>query len=416
MPQRPLAGVRVLDLTNVLAGPYCTYQLALLGAEVLKVEVPGTGDLARHLGADPGLNEQGLGASFLAQNAGKQSVELNLKTPADRETFLELVRAADVLVENFRAGVLARLGFPWSQLRQANPGLIYCAISGFGQTGPMSQAPAYDQVIQGLSGMMSITGTAETAPLRVGFPVCDSIGGLAAALAVASALAGRHRHGQGCYIDVSMLEASMSAMGWAISNYLVAGIAPQPLGDQNATAVPSGTFAASDGPLNIAANRQEQFERLCRCVERQDLLTDSRFATGETRKLHRDELNQELNEALGKRPAADWERLLTAAGVPAARILTVPEAVELEQLAHRDFFTDVRFPGTSGPDARQVRVSGSGVLIDGQACHAERPAPLLGEHNEALDSILRRWRSAKVGHPEPGALDAMADDRDEASR
>jgi crotonobetainyl-CoA:carnitine CoA-transferase CaiB-like acyl-CoA transferase len=398
MPQPPLAGVRVLDLTNVLAGPYCTYQLALLGADVLKVEVPGSGDLARHLGADPHLNELGLGASFLAQNAGKQSVELDLKADADREVFLELVRAADVLVENFRAGVLARLGFGWPVLRQANPGLIYCAISGFGQTGPMSQAPAYDQVIQGLSGMMSITGTPETAPLRVGFPVCDAIGGLSAALAVVSALAGRQRHGQGCHLDVSMLEASISAMGWAVSNYLICGVTPEPMGAQNATAVPSGTFDAADGPLNIAANQQEQFERLCELVDRPDLLTDPRFATRETRKLHRAELNHELNRALAARPAAEWEGLLTAAGVPAARILDVPAVVRLEQLAHRRFFTDVPFPGSADDGERRVPLSGSGVLIDGQPYHARRPAPLLGEHNDQIKQIVNQWRAAKDGH------------------
>jgi crotonobetainyl-CoA:carnitine CoA-transferase CaiB-like acyl-CoA transferase len=172
------------------------------------------------------------------------------------------------------------------------------------------------------------------------------------------------------------------------------------MGAQNATAVPSGTFEAADGPLNIAANRQEQFERLCRCVEREDLLGDARFASGETRKQHRDELNQELNRALAKRPAAEWERLLAAAGVPAARILTVPEAVGLEQLAHRGFFTDVPFPGTSGATGtsgtageRRVRVSGSGVLIDGVPSHATTPAPLLGEHNDRIEEILDRWRS-----------------------
>jgi crotonobetainyl-CoA:carnitine CoA-transferase CaiB-like acyl-CoA transferase len=393
MPPPPLAGVRVLDLTNVLAGPYCTYQLALLGAEVVKVEVPGSGDLARQLGADPALNERRLGASFLAQNAGKQSVELDLKAAPDREVFLKLIRAADVLVENFRAGVLARLGFGWPELSSANPRLVYCAISGFGQTGPMSQAPAYDQIIQGLSGMMSITGTPETAPLRVGFPVCDAVGGLSAALAVVSALAGRDRHGQGCHLDVSMLEASMSAMGWAVSNYLICGVTPEPMGAQNFTAVPSGTFDAADGPLNIAANRQEQFERLCRCVEREDLLADPRFASGEIRKLHRGELNRELNSALVRRPAAEWERLLNAVGVPAARILEVPDAVELEQLAHRNFFADVAFPGSDG--GQQVRVSGSGVLFDGQPHQPRSPAPLLGEHNDQVDEILRRWQAAE---------------------
>ena len=205
MQQRPLNGIRVLDLTNVLAGPYCSYQLMLLGAEVLKVEQPGRGDLARRLGPDPELNQAGVGASFLAQNAGKKSIELDLKEAGDRATFEVMVRDADVLLENFRAGVLARLGFDWATLRELNPRLVYCAISGFGQTGPMSGAPAYDQIIQGLTGMMSVTGTPETAPQRVGFPVCDSVGGLSAALAICAALLGRQRTGDGAFLDVSML-------------------------------------------------------------------------------------------------------------------------------------------------------------------------------------------------------------------
>jgi len=389
---RPLTGIRVLDLTNVLAGPYCTYQLALLGAEVVKIEIPGEGDLARHLGPDPALNEAGIGASFLAQNAGKKSIELNLKDEADRASFVDLVGAADVLVENFRAGVLARMGFGWDRLHALNEGLVYCAISGFGQHGPMSQAPAYDQVIQGLSGMMSITGTEEVAPLRVGFPISDSVGALTAAFAIAAALVGRQRGGCGRFLDVSMLEASVSAMGWAVSNFLVGGVAPQPMGDQNPTASPSGTFRALDGPLNIAANRQEQFDRLCRCVGREDLLTDPRFVDRERRKAHREELNHELNEALGTRTALAWEQELNRIGVPAARILTVPQAVQLDQLAHRAFFAEVPFPGD--PDGRRLRVSGTGVLVDGEALHPTGGPPLLGEHNEELADIARRWRGA----------------------
>jgi crotonobetainyl-CoA:carnitine CoA-transferase CaiB-like acyl-CoA transferase len=381
----PLAGIRVLDLTNVLAGPYCTYQLMLLGAEVLKVEIPGTGDLARHLGPDPALNSAGLGASFLAQNAGKRSVELDLKTPAGQASFAELARCADVLVENFRAGVLARIGFDWPRLHELNPALVYCAISGFGQTGPMSQAPAYDQIIQGLSGMMSVTGTTDTAPLRVGFPVCDTVGGLAAALAVAAALAGRQRDGLGCFLDVSMLEASLSAMGWAVSNYLVSGVVPEPMGNENATAAPSGTFQAADGPLNIAANRQQQFETLCRLVGRPDLLVDVRFADREARKRHRDELNAELNRALSTRDALDWERLLAPAGVPAARVLTVPQALDSEQLACRGFLTELT-------DPHGYRVTGSGVLVNGQQPRPDGPPPRLGEHNDELPALLARWQ------------------------
>jgi crotonobetainyl-CoA:carnitine CoA-transferase CaiB-like acyl-CoA transferase len=378
MDDPPLRGVRVLDLTNVLAGPYCSYQLMLLGAEVVKIEKPGHGDLARRLGPEPGLNQAGIGASFLAQNAGKKSIELDLKAAADRAVFENLLRKSDVLLENFRAGVLRRIGYGWDVLHGVNPRLIYCAISGFGQTGPMSQAPAYDQIIQGLSGMMSITGTPDTVPLRVGFPVSDSIGGLVAAMSICAALAGRARTGIGVSLDVSMLEASLSAMGWAASNYLVCGVAPEPTGDQNATAAPSGTFDAADGPLNIAANHQEQFEALCRLVDRDDLVTDERFADRESRKANRAALNLELNAALGRRPALEWEQLLSGAGVPAARILTVPQAVELEQLDVRGFFTDLPFPGH--PE-RTLRVSGNGVLVDGAPLRPTSPPPSLGEHN-----------------------------------
>lgn len=367
---RPLTGIRVLDLTNVLAGPYCSYQLALFGAEVVKIEVPGKGDVARGLGPDQNLNAAGTGASFLAQNAGKKSVELNLKEPADRATFERLVMDADVLVENFRAGVMDRLGYGWARLREMNPRLVYCAISGFGQTGPMRDMPAYDQIIQGLSGMMSITGTKETAPLRVGFPVCDTIGGLMAALAIAAALAGRAGTGRGCFLDVSMLEAAISAMGWPVSGYLIADDPPEPMGDQNATAAPSGTFQAADGPLNIAANRQDQFESVCRIIDRPELTADPRFADGESRKRHREELNRELNQALRSRPAVEWEESLTAAGVPAARILTVPQALALDQLAARGFLTEVPFP-----------VTGNGVLVDGAPLRPKGPPPRLGEHN-----------------------------------
>ena len=393
MHERPLDGVRVLDLTNVLAGPYCTYHLMLLGAEVIKVEVPSRGDLARQLGPDPALNRARLGASFLAQNSGKKSIELDLK--ADPGTFAELVTHADVLVENYRAGVLSRLGFPWERLRALNPGLIYCAISGFGQTGPMSQAPAYDQIIQGLSGMMSITGTPDTAPQRVGFPVADTVGGLSAALAITAALAGRRADGQGRFLDVSMLEASLSAMGWAVSNYLISGVEPEPMGDQNATAAPSGTFAAADGPLNIAANRQEQFETLCRLVERPDLISHPDFADREARKLHRRELNEHLNDALRRRSALEWEQVLSAAGVPAARILTVAQAVAAEQVTGRGFVTELPF------GSETLRVTGTGVLFDGEPLTPPGPPPALGEHNAELLSLVERWRVSHDGHRRP---------------
>ncbi|MEU9094202.1 CoA transferase [Streptomyces sp. NPDC048428] len=388
MDVRPLDDIRVLDLTNVLAGPYCSYHLMLLGAEVIKIERPGQGDLARSLGPDADLNRAGIGASFLAQNAGKKSVELDLKEPVDREVFEEMLAGADVLLENFRAGVLSRMGYDQERLDRINPRLICCSISGFGQSGPMSDAPAYDQIIQGLSGMMSVTGTADTAPLRVGFPVCDTTGGLSAALAISAALLHRERTGQGSRLDVSMLETSLSAMGWAVSNYMVSGVPPEPMGDQNATAAPSGTFRTADGPLNIAANQQRQFETLCRLVGAPELLTDPRFIERESRKAHRAELNTALNHALSQRPAAEWEQLLTAAGVPAARVLTVPQALSQPQLRHRGFIAELRRPDASGT---ALPVLGSGVLFDGEAFLPRTPPPLLGEHNHERDELASRW-------------------------
>lgn len=389
MDRLPLSEVRVVDLTNVLAGPYCSYQLSLFGAEVIKVERPGSGDLARHLGPDPALNDSGRGASFLAQNAGKKSIELDLKNAADRAAFEDLVTGADVLLENFRAGVMDRIGYGWENLKRLNPELIYCSISGFGQTGPDSQSPAYDQVVQGLSGMMSINGTDDSGPLRIGFPVCDTIGGLMAAFAISSALAGRGQGSGGVHLDVSMLEASISAMGWAVSNYMVSGVEPKPMGDQNPTAAPSGTFQAADGPLNIAANRQVQYQTLCRIIERPNLVDDDRFRTRELRKSNRYELNAEINAALSARPASYWEVELSAAGVPAARILTVPQATEREQLRHREFFKELAVPQGDG---RRFKASGNGVLVNGRSLGPEVPPPLLGEHNDELPRLRMRRR------------------------
>ena len=387
MNDGPLSGVRVLDLTNVLAGPYCSYQLSLFGAEVIKIEVPGSGDLARQLGASAELNGKKLGASFLAQNAGKKSVELNLKNEHDKGLFIEMVKKSDVVLENFRPGVMERLGFGWEALKTINPGIIYCAISGFGQHGPMSTRPAYDQIIQGLSGMMSVTGNEDDAPLRTGFPVCDTVGGLAAAMAITASLAGRAKDGKGHFLDISMLEASASAMGWAVSNYLVTGQIPSPMGNDNATAAPSGTFHTHSGLINIAANKQEQFEILCRLIGREDLITDPKFLERETRKINRELLNIEIDKGLSAKDASEWETLLADSGVPAARVLTVPQMVELDQLAYRNFFTELPFPNDPN---RTLTVSGNGVLIDNESLKAGGPPPLLGQHNQEILEIFAK--------------------------
>ena len=376
-----LDGIRVLDLTNVLAGPFASYQLAVLGAEVIKVEVPDSGDLARQLGADPELNRRRMGASFLAQNAGKRSLTLNLKHPAGKDAFRRLVATADVVVENFRPGVMDRLGLGYAALRELRPGLVYCAVSGFGQDGPLNGNPAYDQIVQGLSGVMSVTGTPETAPLRVGFPVCDTIGGITAAFAIAAALVQRGRTGAGECIDVSMLEATLVTMGWAVSNWLIAGVPAEPIGNENMTAAPSGAFRTGRGLLNIAANKQEQFEALARLVGRPELTTDPRFADRDERKANRYLLKAELEPALAARSAAEWSELLNAAGVPAGEVLSVPEVLAHPQVVERGLvkrFADV--PGV----AREVAVVRAGFRLASGDPAPDGPPPELGADTDRI--------------------------------
>lgn len=389
-----LSGIRVLDLTNVLAGPYCAYQLALLGADVIKVEAPQGGDLARQLGGSPKLNSAGMGASFLAQNAGKRSVVLDLKQQADRERFFDLVASADALVENFRPSVMDRLGLGYEALKTVRPGLVYCAISGFGQTGPMRDNPAYDQIIQGLSGIMSITGTPETAPLRVGYPVADTLGGLVGAFAITSALVRQKTSGEGAFLDVSMLECTLSALGWPVSNYLTAGIDPKPMGNENMTAAPSGTFRTGDGLVNIAANKQEQFVALCRLIGRPELASDVRFAERETRKRNRAALKVEIEDALAGASAAAWEEMLNRAGVPAGRVLTIPQVLAEPQVLERR--VTANFDDVAGMD-KPLTVLRGGFMVDGEAPLPTKPPPALGEHMGEVFADLPPRAKTKAG-------------------
>ncbi|RZK88788.1 MAG: CoA transferase, partial [Methylobacterium sp.] len=380
-----LDGIRVLDLTNVLAGPFCAYQLALLGAEVVKLEVPRSGDLARQLGADAELNGAHMGASFLAQNAGKKSVTLNLKNEDGKAVLRRLVQDADVLVENFRPGVMKRLGLCYDKLREVNPKLIYCAISGFGQEGPLKDAPAYDQIIQGLSGMMSITGTPECAPLRVGYPVADTLSGVSAAFAITAALVRRGKTGEGAFIDVSMLDSALVTMGWVISNYLIAGVEPRAHGNDNFTAAPSGTFKTGDGLLNIAANKQEQFQALAKAIGRDDLVTDERFAQREARKKNRVALSVEIEAALAAKSAVEWEELFARIDIPAGRVATVPQALASEQVQQRELLkTFDEVPGVGRP----ITVARTGFKMTGGDPDPVTPPPQLGQHTiEVLSRI-----------------------------
>jgi formyl-CoA transferase len=377
----PLKGYRVLDLTNVLSGPFCCQQLAFLGADVIKIEVPGIGDLARQLGADPELSKAGKGVSFQAQNAGKQSVTINLKKQKGKDLLLKMVKQADVVVENFRPGVMDKLEVGYDKMRKANPDLVYCAISGFGQTGPLKDLPAYDQIIQGVSGVMSITGDHDSAPLRVGYPIADTVGGLTAAFAISSVLASKTNE-RGCKIDVSMLESMLTTMGWIVSNYLIAQQVPKPMGNENFTASPSGTFETLRGLLNIAANQQEQFVALCEVLGLSDLTKNPKFIDRHQRLKHRNELKSVLEQSLQNKDAEQWQEILVSAGVPAGCVLTVPEILAHKQIKDRDLIQS--FNG-AGETARSVK---PGFLIDGIRPSARTSPPELSQHTTLILSEM----------------------------
>lgn len=374
-----LDGIRVLDLTNVLSGPFATLHLALLGAEVVKVENPAGGDLARALGCLPELNKQGMGTSFLAQNANKKSLTLNLKAPEGREVFLKLAATADVVVENFRPDVMGRLGLSYEALSRINPRLVYCAISGFGKDGPDALKPAYDQIIQGLSGEMAINGDERLSPLRAGFPVCDTVGGLNAAFAILAALFHRERTGEGQFIDVALLDSIMPLMGWVAANLLIGGQQPVLMGNDNFTAAPSGVFRTKDGHINIAANKQEQWESVADVLGVPGLKTDPRFRERDNRKRNRKELTPLLEAKLAERPTAEWVDALNAEDVPAGAILSLEKALAQEQVKHRGTIATVECAGIGA-----LKLFNLTAKFGRTPGEITSPPPRLGEHTDAI--------------------------------
>lgn len=378
----PLEGVRVLDLTAVISGPLCTYQLALLGAEVIKVEVPGSGDIARRLGGDAELNKKQMGVSFWALNAGKKSITLNLKSEQGREVFKTVLAKMDVVVENFRPGTMAKMGLGYEALKKINPRIIYCAMSGFGQDGPWARRASYDQIIQGLSGIMSVTGDAHSAPLRSGYVVCDTMVAMAAAFAISSALFRQLKSGSGEMIDVSMLDATLTTMpAWLVSNYLNAGKKPVAMGNHNHASSPSGTFKTGYGLLNIVCNEQKQFESLCDVINRPALKNDPRFLDRPLRMVNREALIVLLEEALAAKSASEWDALLNAADVPAGVIMTLPEVLEQPQIKQRQLIKTFKKVEGLG---RDVSVPRLGFQLASGLPDTDRPPPRLGQDTEEV--------------------------------
>jgi formyl-CoA transferase len=394
-----LEKVRVLDLTNVLSGPFATMHLALLGAEVIKVEHPEGGDLARRLGSVPNLSKQLMGTSFLAQNANKKSLTLNLKIDEAKEIFHKLVKTSDVLVENFRPGVMERLGFSYQKLNEINPRLIYCAISGFGQTGPDAFKPAYDQIIQGLSGVMAINGDERLNPLRCGFPVCDTVGGMNAAFAIMAALFYREKSGMGQFIDISLLDSIMPLLGWVAANFLIGNQQPVLLGNDNFTAAPSGTFVTNDGYINIAANQQKQWEYLADILGVPELKTDPRFQERDTRKANRKALTPLLEAKLKEHSTEYWVDLLNGKDIPSGAIVSLEAALLSEQAKHRQVIEEVQEGGIGA-----IKIFNLTAKFSKTPAKITAPPPRLSAHTEEILKSLHYNDKDIKAFKEKGAI------------
>ena len=372
----PLGGVTVIDMTRVLAGPYCTMVLADLGARVVKVETPGGGDDSRAFGPFVG----GKSAYFMSINRGKESISLDLKEDAGRAAFESLLAGADVLVENFRAGTMERLGYGWEALHQRFPRLIYAACSGFGHTGPYAGRPAYDVVVQAMGGIMSLTGHPGGPPARVGSSIGDIVAGLFTAIGVNGALYRRTLTGEGMKLDVSMLDCQVAILENALARYFASGEVPGPLGTRHPSITPFQSYATADGHVVISAGNDALFGKLCAALGRPALAEDARFADNAARIANIDALEAEFEAVLTARPTAHWLALLEEAGVPCAPINTVEDVLADPQVAARNMVIRAR-----DPVAGEVKMAGNPIKLSAYADPPERPpAPALDEHRQAV--------------------------------
>ena len=375
---RPFAGVRILDFTQVLAGPYGSYQLALLGADVIKVE-RREGEDMRRTPLSREWAERGMAPSWLAINGNKKSLTLDFRKPEAIRIIRELAAKADVVMENFRGGVMDRLGAGYKVLSEINPKLIYCAISGFGQTGPYSHEAGYDGKIQALSGIMSITGHPEMGPTRAGFAVCDVLSGMTAAFAVSAALFQRTHTGKGQFIDVSMLEASLAFLSTQVADFTVAGHRQEQFGNQAISRkVTANLFRAKDSYLLLAVNDEKQYRALMTTLSRSDVLEDPRFGDWFLRKENETALREIIEAALTKQDAKAWEKELNAAGAPSASIWTIEEVIAHPQIVAREVMQSVETQyGT-------LRLMGSGFQMAHGGGHLDTAPPELGANTDAI--------------------------------
>jgi len=368
----PLQGMRVIELAHIMSGPICGTMLADMGADVIKVEKVPHGDDSRRF---PPILSSGESAPFLIVNRNKRGIALNLKTGGGRDVLRRLLKDADVLTENFRMGTMEKLGLGYETLRQANPGLIYCAISGFGRTGPMAERGGFDLIAQGMSGLMSTTGEPGQAPIKAGSPVADINAGLLAALGIAAAYASKVRTGLGQMVDTSLFEAAVQQMYWPFASYFADGTVLPKMGSANSTSAPYQVFRSKDGWINIGAANQGNYERLVEVLAAPELASDPRFATPVSRMENRDELVRLLSNRLAERTTEAWMREFDAAGLPAGPVLGIPEVVAHPQTRARGMIRE-----TEHPTAGKVRGMGLPIHFSEGLNPSSRPAPMLGEH------------------------------------
>ena len=376
-----LDGIRVLDFTRVLAGPFCTMMLGDMGADVIKIEQPGRGDDTRHWGP-PWAGE--LSAYFASVNRNKRSLTLNLKNERSQSIAFELARQSHIVIENFKPGQMAAYGLDYEMLRQINPALVYCAITGYGQDGPDHTKPGYDYVIQGMSGLMSITGPSDGPSYKVGVAISDVISGLNASTAILAALNHSQRTGEGQYIDIALLDSQIAALVNIASNYLVSGEAPQRMGNEHPNIVPYQTFTTSDGEIVVAVGNDRQFATLCHIIERPELSDDARFATNPARVENRKALISILAGIFVRRSSHTWVDLLTEAGIPAGPINDIPTALNNPQIESRGLVQQ-----TTLHDGTFLKFIGPVAKFSQTPATVRRPPPALGQHNgEILRDVL----------------------------
>jgi formyl-CoA transferase len=404
MMMQPLQGIRVVDMTRALAGPYCAMMLGDLGADVIKVEQPGQGDGCRGWGppfvGEPYGPYPGESAYFIAVNRNKRSVTVNLKSAEGQEVVRRLAAASDVLVENFRTGVLDKMGLGYEDLHALNPRLVYCSISGYGRTGPYAERPGYDPIIQAEGGMMSITGPEEGPPYRVGVPIVDITAGMFAATAALAALRARDHTGEGQLVDVSLLDAQVALLANVASNYLVGKAPPRRLGNAHPNIAPYQAFRARDGWFVLAAGSERLWRILCDTIERPDLKDDPRFATNGDRVANLPPLAEALSEVFVTRDAGEWLAELREAGLPCGPINAIPDVFAHPQAEARELALETEHP-TAGP----VQFTGFPYKLSQTPADVRHPPPLLGEHTQEVLVELLGYAAEEVASlRERGAL------------